>query len=289
VRPILDEEVSRLPEKYRHAFVLCYLEGRTNEQAAAQLGCPLGTILSRLARAREQLRRRLTRRGVGLSVGALTVAVTREAAGVEVPPRLTNAAFRAALASKAGSGAGDAHSSRVSALTRAYLQSRSQARLPQARRIRVAIALLAVLLLCLALLLLLRGPMIALLRKGAPAPPAQIDPLLQGTWGESRVETRGIVFPRSDIRLTFAGDKFTLTNNQGLRIAGRFRLDATRAPREITLLPEQGGESPGIYLLEGSSLKLCVNQSGPKRPTTFTTKDQEGVILYVLGREGAAP
>jgi RNA polymerase sigma factor (sigma-70 family) len=42
VRPILDEEVSRLPEKYRQAFVLCCLECRTNQQAAAQLGCPPG-------------------------------------------------------------------------------------------------------------------------------------------------------------------------------------------------------------------------------------------------------
>ncbi len=50
LRPVLDEEVSRLPEKYRRPFVLCYLEGNTNEQAARQLGCPRGTILSRLAR-----------------------------------------------------------------------------------------------------------------------------------------------------------------------------------------------------------------------------------------------
>jgi RNA polymerase sigma factor (sigma-70 family) len=194
VRPILDEEVNRLPEKYRQAFVLCYLEGRTNEQAATHLGCPLGTVLSRLSRAREQLRRRLTRRGLVLSVGALTVAVTREADAVEMPPRLTKAAFRAALASTGGSGSAGVLSSRVSALTTEYLQSRSQARRPQARRpqarrIRVAIVLLAVILLCLVLLLLLRRPVIALLRKGASAPPAQTDQqLLQGTWRESRVE-----------------------------------------------------------------------------------------------------
>jgi RNA polymerase sigma factor (sigma-70 family) len=66
LRPVLDEEIARLPEKYRAAFVLCYLEGRTNEEAAIQLGCPKGTILSRLARGREWLRSRLTRRGVAL-------------------------------------------------------------------------------------------------------------------------------------------------------------------------------------------------------------------------------
>jgi RNA polymerase sigma factor (sigma-70 family) len=54
--PILYEEIGRLPDKYRIPFVLCYLEGKTNEQAAQQLGCPPGTVFSRLARARERLR-----------------------------------------------------------------------------------------------------------------------------------------------------------------------------------------------------------------------------------------
>ena len=51
VKAILDEEVGRLPEKYRQPVVLCYLEGLTNEEAARRLACPHGTILSRLSRA----------------------------------------------------------------------------------------------------------------------------------------------------------------------------------------------------------------------------------------------
>jgi RNA polymerase sigma factor (sigma-70 family) len=65
--PLLDAEVRRLPEKYRAAFILCYLEGKTNEEAAKELGCPKGTILSRLARARERLRKRLNQRGLAMS------------------------------------------------------------------------------------------------------------------------------------------------------------------------------------------------------------------------------
>ncbi|MBM3983894.1 MAG: RNA polymerase sigma factor, partial [Planctomycetes bacterium] len=66
LRPVLDDEIARLPEKFRAPFVLCYLEGRTNEEAAEVLGCPKGTVLSRLARGRERLRARLARRGVAL-------------------------------------------------------------------------------------------------------------------------------------------------------------------------------------------------------------------------------
>src|SRR5207244_4501328 len=98
LRPILDAEISRLSEKYRRAFILCHLEGRTNEQAAALLGCPVGTVLSRLSRAREQLRGRLARRGLGLSTPALTGALQTEAARTEVPPVLSRAAVQAALA-----------------------------------------------------------------------------------------------------------------------------------------------------------------------------------------------
>lgn len=69
---LLDEELRQLPSKYREALILCYLEGKTNEQAAEQLGWPLGSMSRRLARGRELLRLRLLRRGVTLSLAALT-------------------------------------------------------------------------------------------------------------------------------------------------------------------------------------------------------------------------
>src|SRR5262249_49829935 len=73
--PILYEEIGRLPDKYRIPFVLCYLEGKTNEQTAQELGCPHGTVFSRLARARERLRHRLKRRGVVVSSAALAATL----------------------------------------------------------------------------------------------------------------------------------------------------------------------------------------------------------------------
>ncbi len=102
IRPILDEEIQRLPTKYRTPFVLCYLEGRTNEEAARQLGCPKGTILSRLAWARQWLRRRLERRGVSLAVGGVAAFLEQQAAPATVSARLAETTVDAILAHTAG-------------------------------------------------------------------------------------------------------------------------------------------------------------------------------------------
>src|SRR5262249_55843876 len=69
LRPLLDEELTRLPAKYRAPLVLCDLEGRTRKEAAQQLGLAEGTVASRQARARVMLAKRLTRHGVALSGG----------------------------------------------------------------------------------------------------------------------------------------------------------------------------------------------------------------------------
>jgi C-terminal peptidase prc len=75
MRSLLDEEISRLPEKYRIPVVLCYLEGMTYEEASRHLRWPKGTVAIRLARARERLRANLVRRGVVLSGVGLAAAV----------------------------------------------------------------------------------------------------------------------------------------------------------------------------------------------------------------------
>jgi RNA polymerase sigma factor (sigma-70 family) len=104
LRPVLDELIAALPEKYRAALVLCHLEGLTVAQAARRLGCPQGTVAGRLARAKERLRGQLARRGVTLSAGALA-AVTAQEVGAAVPTALACSTAKAALLAATGKAA----------------------------------------------------------------------------------------------------------------------------------------------------------------------------------------
>jgi RNA polymerase sigma factor (sigma-70 family) len=104
--PIVQEEVRRLPQKYRSVVLLCYWEGLTQEQAAHQLGCPIGTIHSRIARARDLLRRRLVRRGLSATSGAVAVFSTSSAPAAlplaSLPLNLVRSSVQAAMCVAAG-------------------------------------------------------------------------------------------------------------------------------------------------------------------------------------------
>ncbi len=97
----LDEELGRLPARYREPLLLCYLDGATSDQAARRLGLSLRTLQRRLAQGRDLLRRRLTRYGFTLAAALLAPGLTN---GAGVPPLLAVATVRAALAFTSGAG-----------------------------------------------------------------------------------------------------------------------------------------------------------------------------------------
>jgi RNA polymerase sigma factor (sigma-70 family) len=100
-RTLVDEEVQRLPEKYRTPVLLCYFQGKTYAEAARLLAVPAGTVATRLLRARERLRSRLVRRGLTLSAAALAGALTQSGASAALPAALV-AATASGCAAEAG-------------------------------------------------------------------------------------------------------------------------------------------------------------------------------------------
>jgi peroxiredoxin len=101
LRAAIDAEIARLPARYQSAVVLCHLEGLTQQQAARRLRCPVGTVESRLHRARERLRSGLARRGLAPTVGVL-VGVLERSSRAAVPPDM--AIRTAAAAAKLSAG-----------------------------------------------------------------------------------------------------------------------------------------------------------------------------------------
>ncbi len=129
LRTVLDEELGRLPEKYRLPVVLCDLQGQTHEEASRLIGCAPGSMSWRLDRGRELLRQRLTRRGFTLSAGLLGTMLAEQAALAAVPPCLLATTVRAAVAFAAGEVAGGIVSAPAAALVKGMLKTMFLAKL----------------------------------------------------------------------------------------------------------------------------------------------------------------
>jgi RNA polymerase sigma factor (sigma-70 family) len=122
VEAALDEELAALPHRLRAPLVLCYLEARTQDEAAREMGWSARTLRRRLAEGRRRLHLRLTRRGLSLPAALLTVGIVRREASAHLP-HLAKSVSRAAAAFAAGSGPLSAGSSpQASSLARACLR-----------------------------------------------------------------------------------------------------------------------------------------------------------------------
>jgi RNA polymerase sigma factor (sigma-70 family) len=108
LRSLLDEELGRLPAGWRAPLILCYLEGRTQDEAARQLGWSKSTLRRRLERGRRLLQSRLARRGVTLSAGLFAPLLSATDASAALPRTLAAATVKTALSFGGGQAVGAA-------------------------------------------------------------------------------------------------------------------------------------------------------------------------------------
>jgi RNA polymerase sigma factor (sigma-70 family) len=264
LQPLLQEELQRLPAKYRSPMVLCYLEGQTNEEAARQLHWPVGTLKVRLLRGREMLRSRLVRRGLALSAAALATALSAEAAPV-LPPALVETTLRAAFLFSGGTRTGNGDLS-----ARALLLTDDTLNRFWWTRLKIMAGLLL---------------LVGLLGGGVGwylFYPVRTDlDKLQGDWTIVQVVFQGQpqnVQGVPGVRYVVKGE--TLTWPMGVTT---MKLDPKSNPKTIDLLwiegPAKGVVCQCIYELNGNDWKICISPgNGVARPSRFNTVGTQNVL-----------
>jgi RNA polymerase sigma-70 factor (ECF subfamily) len=283
---VVVEEVGNLPIKYRIPVVLCYLEGRSNEEAADELGCPVGTVKTRLSRAREMLRKRLTRRGLTLGTAAITTALSAEALAVSLPPVMVDSTLKAAVCFAANDAdAGGLVSAQAVALTKGVLHTMFVTKIKN----------LAALMLALAVIVAGAGAFTYHLLAGETAAEKTDKDNIQGMWKvvsakENGAEVGGDEGDRiKSATWKITADKITVTVKGEDRVA-TYKLDAEAKPKTIDIVYNRPGQDDevimGIYKLEGDKLTICGGRANKtERPTEFESKEDSGIVLMVLKRE----
>jgi len=172
--PLLDQELSLLPDKYRVVIILCDLEGKSRHETARHLDCPEGTVASRLARARTMLAKRLARHGLG--VGATLAAVLAEnVASAWVQTSAMSATIKAVTSVTAGQAATSGWISvKVAALTEGVLKAMVMAKLKKVAAVLLVLCISA----CAGRLLT---------RQSASGQEAKAEPVLRQNTDQSRV------------------------------------------------------------------------------------------------------
>jgi RNA polymerase sigma-70 factor (ECF subfamily) len=297
---VIYEEIDRLPERYRIAVVLCDLEERPYEEAARHLGCPVGTVKSRLARGRERLKERLTRRGLAGPAATLAPGFPVVDVGAALPASLVKETIRLAITTAA---AGPARGS-IAILVTEVLRTMVRKKWRSIAAILFVLSIVSI------------GPHLLGLAHDEPravAAPAGAEPIgapegdleaIQGTW--IRVSTDGrkveqvikMVVTKdpdqSQDALSPGAARFVFLwktgNDEGS--GQKVLLDPTRVPRTIDFLsdiPAAPKVCPGIYKLEGDTLTMCFVPTRGPRPEGFAAV-KRGEILDVYRREesGAA-
>ncbi len=272
LEPLLDEEVSRLPEKYRTPFVLCYLQGKTYDEIAQELVCPKGTVSIRLTRARQRLRDRLVRRGVVLSAAVLAGAAATGPALAAVPGPLWQTTLRAAALFAANKTAATRLlAARASALAEGELRSMWWSKTKVVALVLVCCGLLG-------------AGILTTFSRGADDQAAQkkaaVDKL-EGTWRIVRHED-GLGNPPEELlkgmKLVVTATKVQLVQNGKVHYEAGYRIDPSKMPKEIDLIEKENDRELshlGIYEIKGDTLRICKSHPPGARPTAFAVKQGE--------------
>jgi RNA polymerase sigma factor (sigma-70 family) len=295
VGPAVQEEVQRLPGHYRDAVVLCFLQGKSNEEAARLLRRPVGTIKSRLTRARELLRARLARRGLGVA-SAAGLATALAVGTARASDALVDATARAAVQFTAGGPAAPA-SARALALARRVLRTLLWKKLTT-----LASAVLVV------GALLTGGLWTASRRFGpepaTPGPPGGDGPVverpqddkdaIQGVWRVVRVEYVGKDMTDAANFKGIKAQEWRFTTDQIMVLGGGaptpYWLDPTARPKRLDLGHQADGVKASgtikaIYDLNGDELMIHLpSADNPERPTEFTTRVEVKSLLITFER-----
>jgi RNA polymerase sigma-70 factor (ECF subfamily) len=295
LRPLLDKELNRLPEKYRVAVVLCDLEGRTRKDVAQQLNLPEGTVSGRLTTARRLLAHRLSRYGLGLACGALAPVLSQGAAACVPPPLVASTVKAATLVAAGRAAAAGVISAPVAALTEGVAKAMLRSKLKPAIAALLALAVLAA-----GAGVATYGPSVAGAKQaargddGPKVEKAKSDKeKLQGRWVAVSGEVGGKKVPEEFVQncqIRIAGDKITLTGlvkgEKDKGVEGTFKLDPAAKPKAIDLSLTNREDALGIYELDRDSLKLClVEATGAERPTEFAGKDKQVLIILKRSKE----
>jgi RNA polymerase sigma factor (sigma-70 family) len=311
--PILDQQLSRLPDKYRVAIVLCDLEGKTRKEAARHLGCPEGTLAARLARGRGMLAKRLAANGLAVSGGMLAGLLSEQAASAGVPASVMASTMKAVTLVAAGQTTTGVISANAVALLEGVLKTMLLNKLKVGTILLLMVAVVA-------------GGMVGLSRQtqaaGGADPPLVVSPkpieVNQGNTGLSQPLQQG---PEDDRRpqanqeedrhdtldglwedienkggwLRFQGSTIQwhpapaqladLGKKQDIQ-AWTCRYNLTVTPMTIDIFHKDGTDH-GIFVVERGALFIALGEKGKARPTSFQRDNQ--TTLFVLRRARAKP
>jgi RNA polymerase sigma factor (sigma-70 family) len=277
LRSVLDDEMQRLPQRYRRPIVLFYLEGKSAEEIATTLARPRGTILSQLARARKKLKSRLSRRNLAFSIGVLASLLEQAAAADStVPDRLLDLGMHSLTASGAG----------VSSQARLMAQQVVKDMLRHRLWLTGSQILSALLAIWLGILTYyaVHQPAIAV---GQSEANTDVD-RLQGEWQVVAIVQDGRVLPQDEFPFTslkIRDDSILHEGGKPHQLKVRFRLHPEQQPKliDMTSVGYHGDNIDAIYALEGDMLTICRPEEGA-RPTDFISSPGSKVLFYTAKR-----